>query len=280
MQRITNWMGRFGNAIQQLTNSIHYCKQNNISFASPQFNYIQDLSIRGVRRVDAGVRLIDPIAIPGDDSKFTSDFFYHTGRDRDHDVTNQSLLESERRNICMNYILPYTFLKEDQEPLDRDHLVIHIRSGDIMDVNRFKKIEHVYLQYKTNPISFYTSIIPRFERVSVVTNNKDCFVIKNLVEKFNHIELVSGNIKDDMSYITRARNLVSSGVGTFPVSLALLSKYIESYYCTNLELKYHINSACLESFVNINKTQIREDYLPNGWRNNKIDIQQVISYEL
>lgn len=277
--KIKRWLGRFGNVVQQITNSIYFCETKNITLHVPKFGYDEAKDLTGSRmHHNKCVSVISNFQITNRYNRNESKmFFYHNGEMQDHMVEDHSVLEENRRSYCMEYIYPNSFLKDMQiNSLEDDHLVIHLRSGDIMDKNRARKIEHVYTTYKTNPLSFYCKLIPSFSEVTIVTQTKNNFIVDKLVRLFPWISIQSGSFIQDITMLLSAKHLASSGVGTFPIASALLSSNLKTFYHTDLYDECHINPLCLQH-VKCVEFQTPKGYLQRGWNNNEEDIECVLN---
>ena len=113
--------------------------------------------------------------------------------------------------------------------LPRDHLVIHVRAGDVFsgnDVNR---------RYGQPPLAYYLAVLDhdRWNTVDVVYEDLGNPVIAPLLEACRSRGLVTRSNTDDLSgtidHLLRARNLVT-GRGTFIPTIAALSENAERLY--------------------------------------------------
>ena len=278
--KIKKWSGRLGNAIQQITNCMYYCERHDLNFESPSFGYIDGKSVGGVR-YNGEAEIIKPITI-SNRQKCNGEgiFFFHKNgsRKKQFHVDNIDELENKRRHYCMKYILPNTCFNKEINPLDDNHLVIHIRAGDIIRFNNPNKKGHIYHSYKLNPISYYEHLIPKFEKITIVTSTVNNFITERLLEKYKHIKIQSGSLTDDFTTLLSAKNLTSSGVGTFAFAAALLSKNLKTYYHTNLHLHEHMSHDSLHH-VDTRCINISDEYRKNGWRNSADDREQILNFQ-
>ena len=126
--------------------------------------------------------------------------------------------------------------------IDKDTLVIHVRSGDIF----YKDWHSLYVQ---NPISFYLKIAKDYENIIVVTNEiKNNFILKEL-EKHINFNVYSGTLIDDINILMNATNLATSGVSAFPVACALLSQKLEKFIYSNIYLDEHLNPEMIDKNI-------------------------------
>lgn len=185
-----------------------------------------------------------------------------------------NFLYSNIRKIALTYITP-NFKFDISNALDEDTLVIHIRSGDIFNPNRT-----THPDYLPNPLSFYTNLINRFKKTIVVTESDDFNPIITELRKDKTVEIQSTSITNDFSTLLRAKNLASSGVGSFAVAAALCSTNIKNFFCTNLYEKGQLNPEMLSSDENItvHMEKLTNYLLLGSWTNSKEQHDFILSY--
>ena len=227
MSSISQWCGRFGNNIQQISNAIFYCKENEFDFISPDNSLINSFNIK-----------FGDIYCP---SKL---YFFHIPSQigngiPDYIVGDIDKLRSDRRVICRDII--YNFLKIDFNKivdLGEDVIVLHIRSGDIFSrKNYYCPVVSNYLQ---NPLSYYINIIKGYREVIVVTEDYENPVI-SVLEKYENVEVRILSESQSIELILSSRNIVTSGVSSFGIACVLLSRNIKRLYCSNLYLDEVLN---------------------------------------
>ena len=132
-------------------------------------------------------------------------------------------------------------------------MVIHIRSGDIFDIP--------ITSYFQNPINYYQKLIENYEKVILVTSEeKNNPVIGKLLKESN-VTLHSSSVEQDFNLLVNAVNLATSGVGTFPIAAALLSKKLKNFYYTNLFSEEHLNpQMILDKKVTHHQYTVQESY--------------------
>jgi len=138
---------------------------------------------------------------------------------------NYRLINKERREILQGFILPNLNLIDSDFVRD-DTLVIHIRSGDIFG-------GWTHENYVQPPLSYYQKIIEEgdYSDVLVITQaDKSNPCIEGLLSWNSNINIQCGSLREDVSAILGARNLVI-GFGTFGWMLSLLSERIYKLYC-------------------------------------------------
>lgn len=250
---INNWYGRLGNNIQQISNAIYYCKKNKLSFYNLPHPQISRFTLNF-----------------GYDKTVSNRFFFYNTELKDFDCDVDEL-NIQRREICLEYITPNLnfFIKE---AFDDDVVVIHVRSGDVF-------LSNPHTSYVPNPLHFYEKIIDQYGAAIVVAEDRSNPVIDEL-EKNAKVLIQSTTIENDFSTLLRAKNLVSSGVGTFSVAAALCSKNIKNFYCTNIFLDEHLNPTMLDSHINVIVKKV-ENYIKIGsWHNTSEQREQILKYRM
>lgn len=249
---IESWFGRLGNNIQQISNAIYFCKTNNINFY-PTYHPLINLNK----------------ILFGEDRNISNRFFFYDGIEKDFECDPQKL-NLERREICLKYITP-NFNFYIQDAFDEDVVVIHIRAGDVF----WQNPPNTYVQ---NPLSFYLKIIEKFKLAIVVTEDKNNIIIENL-KKHPKVIIQNSSIQNDFATLMRAKNLVSSGVGTFSVAAALCSTNVINFYCSNLFLEEHLNPNMLKNHINVNLQNIKNYINIGEWKNTEEQREKLINYE-
>ena len=154
------------------------------------------------------------------------------------------------------------------DPLSADHLVIHIRAGDVFRDGEVPG-------YGQPPLAYYLKILGSrpWAAVSVVFEDASNPVIAPLVEHGRRspvdCDIVSGQLEHDVAFLLRARTLVA-GRGTFIPAVSALSKYAEVVYCferslgavggKRLQVKpvIDVSGAYVRSVMNYNWTNSEE----------------------
>ena len=102
--------------------------------------------------------------------------------------------------------------------VDEKMLVIHIRSGDI-----FKK--HKGLLSKSSIVLW--KINKLYEKVLIVTSPDRLNPVCKILGTYKNVEIQSSSFENDFNTLYNATNLATSGVGTFPIAAALMSKSLK-----------------------------------------------------
>ena len=258
---IENWYGRFGNNIQQISNGIFYALQNNIGFVSPEHPLIRKFNINISNPENCIFKSNFFHFIPCSNNNWTTDFAC--------DITQLNHL---RYKIVKNIIQPNLKISvSDIKCFDEDTLVIHLRTGDIFSSNPHS----LYVQ---NPIDFYKILINKFKETIVVCENLN-FLTEELCA-LDTVKISNGDLTKDLTTILSAKNLASSGVGTFVIAGAMLSNNLKNFYCTDIYLKDHLNPEMLDRQTNINMSQVTKYIEIGDWHNTAQQQKLMLTYKM
>ena len=258
---IPRWFGRLGNNIQQISNGIYYCKQNGIRFTSPDHPMIEAIDL--------------PFGTNEFKIKDTSHnwFYFFKGQDADFAV-DVDALNASRKEICEEYILPSLKVdKEDiKESLPDDFCVAHIRSGDV-----YSPRPHPF--YLQNPLKFYVEVSKIFDGKVIFISEDDKSPIAQVL---NTMGATINVLPVEQSYtlLLKAKNIATSGVGTYAISAAFCSKHIQNLYCTNLYLDDALNPEMLKGNLNVYRADILDNkYIKVGeWNYSSESVQKILEY--
>lgn len=227
---LKRWFGRLGNNFQQLLTGIAISLNNKIDFSSIDHEFFSPIDIKFKRN----------FLFKG--FQFKGEIFYEYINYFEYISKNLNYLND-------NYILPNLKIEKHQENyFDSNSMVIHIRLGDIYD--------NFYKEYVQNPISYYRKLFD--------LNYRSYFIIKDPL--FNHklidqlkyeykCNVISVNVHDSIKLLMNSTNLSTSGVGTFPIMAAFMSKKLKNFYFSDLYLNEHLNPDLL-LYKNINLWKI------------------------
>jgi hypothetical protein len=254
---VSHWYGRLGNNIQQICNGIIFSLISGDGFISPQHELIDTICI------DVEEKL----------SVTPNRFFYYNTFNKDFDI-NLEYLYSNIGKVAKKYITPNLKLNA-KSAFDDDTLVIHIRSGDI-----FAHEHNPPHQYVPNPLIYYKNLIEFFEKIIVVTENDDYNPIISELKKCNKVKIQSTTVANDFLTLMRAKNLASSGIGTFAVAAALCSLNIKNFYCSNLYLDEHLNPEMLIKTDNVivNMMELKNYIKTREWINSSEQRKFILEY--
>ena len=103
------------------------------------------------------------------------------------------------------------------------------------------------------------------------------------MQKNSKLTFQSGSLFEDFATLLAAKNLATSGVGTFAIAAALCSENIKNIYSSDAYLKEHLN---IEMFygtdVKIHLTKL-SNYIPVypcSWKNDFIQRKLMMEYQL
>lgn len=253
LNTISSWYGRLGNNIQQICNGIMFSKVNGHGFFSPPHEFINQIFFN--------FNLKDKHII-------NQNRFFFNKKDF---VLPEDYIYENINKIAKEYI-KFKDSKLDEE-FDAETLVIHIRSGDI-----FQCIHKIH-GYIPNPLCYYLNLIKKYKKTIIVTEKDNFNPVVNELRKNKEIIFHTKSVKEDFEVLMKAKNLASSGVGTFAIAAALCSTSIKNFYCTNLYLKEHINPEMLiHNDVKVNKINLK-NYL-KYWENNEEQRKFLLEYDL
>lgn len=255
---VSHWYGRLGNNIQQICNGLLYSISRNEGFFSPPHD------------------LIDNIVFDDEQKTIINSnrFFHYNTKNKDFDI-DINYLYANIGNIAKKYVVP-SFKFSIDKPLDDDTLVIHIRSGDI-----FAHEHNPPHDYVPNPLCYYLTLIDEYDKIIVVTESDNYNPIIDKLKLIDKVTIQSKTVAEDFSTLIRAKNLASSGTGTFAVSAALCSSNLRKFYCSNLYLDEHLNPEMLIGIPNVEVYMIEfKNYIePKTWKNNVEQRKFILEYD-
>ena len=266
----------FGNNIQQIALGILYCNLNNYNFYLKGHPYINDFKVINNSFNDRLSFLKKRYRFFYFDKPVTN---FYDRKDYLNKAENDFPISENDKEYYINnihetvqkFIKPNLHIYENVQ-IGKETLVIHIRSGDI-----FKNNWHS--MYVQNPVSYFEKLMEKFEKVIIVTSDYANPVI-NILAKYEKVKILTGTFKDDLNILLNAQNLASSGVGTFVVSAAMLSKKIENFFCSQYYLNEHLNPTMLNEEINVNFFNIKEyieigDFIKNKENFNKLTSNRI-----
>lgn len=268
---IANWYGRMGNNIQQVANALILAEKSGKSFeqdlehdliAKFKYNFGKD-GKKARRRFYSWQPIINC-----QHSKFYGS--------NEIGVSREYIFQNLRR-ICKEYIRPYLMIPP-VDTLSEDTLVIHIRGGDV-----FEKEYKNPTNYVQNPLSFYLTIISKFENTLVVVEPNSKNPVLNELQKIPNLKFQSSSPVEDFATLLSAKNLATSGVGTFAIAAAFCSSNIMNLFVTNSYLTEHLNHSILyNSDINITEYQL-SNYIPVypcNWKNSPEQRHLMLDYKM
>jgi hypothetical protein len=181
----------------------------------------------------------------------------------DFDYYHENFYDSIRTFVKPNI----EFLKEIY--IDPNILVVHIRGFTKENPNGN------HPDYIQNPIIYYKEILSNFDKVLVVTDDRQTSIINSLKKDFN-VKVQSTSIENDFNTLISAKNLATSGVGTFSIAAAIISDRLENLFFSNFYLDRHLNPKMIHGGVSKFEFKIM-NYLKFGdWDVNKDSLETTI----
>ena len=181
------------------------------------------------------------------------------------------------RRVCKQYIFPNLKIPS-LNPLDDDTLVIHIRGGDIIE-REYEK-PHNYVQ---NPLAYYLALIEDFENIIMVVEPENNNPVLPELRKIKKLKFQSLSVPEDYATLLSAKNLATSGVGTFGISAALCSQNIKNFFTSDAYLTEHLNYTMLyNTDIVVHELELK-NYIPVypcSWKNNEQQRKLMLEYKL
>lgn len=258
LNTVSHWYGRLGNNIQQICNGILYSKIRGDGFVSPDHDLIEQIVLDHERKT-----MLRP-----------NRFFHYNTENKDFDIDTNYLYQNIGV-IAKKYIVPAFKFSVDKS-FDDDTLVIHIRSGDI-----FAHEHNPPHDYVPNPLCYYLNLIEEYDKIIVVTEPDNHNPIIDELKKIEKVTIQSKSVGEDFATLMRAKNLASSGTGTFAVAAALCSSNLKNFYCTDLYLNEHLNPEMLmkcES-VKVYMMELKNYIRLNNWKNDEDQRKFILEYK-
>lgn len=210
----TSEIGRLGNALITISNLLSVAKQTSSRVLLPEnidsLKNLIDTNTSILHNFGSKYDTCNKITIK--DNFFRRDYFMGVF------VPDNTLLDISR--VLKSHVKPRM-----NKVMGDDTLVIHIRSGDIMDAEGGND------EYVQPPLSFYQKIIieNNFTSIVIVCEDHNNPTIDALAKWSNIVNFSAGTIQEDIATIIGASYLVVS-YGTFATMLSLLSKTIKKVY--------------------------------------------------
>lgn len=253
INKISYWYGRNGNNLQQLIVGIYLTLKEGVNFQSLDHNFFNPIIINQNKKSIF--------------KKNYSDTFFFQYEKYADDIAIIA------PSIVQKYIKPSLKLEKfNNFAIDENTLVIHIRSGDLWRLDGdYNKL------YVQNPLSYYKKLIGLYKKTLIVTELDLRNPLIKILRDHYHIPIISSTLYNDFSILMSAKNLSSSGVGTFDIAAALLSNNLKNFYTSDLYLDEQINPKILLNFeININMLKIN-NYI-DKWYNNEVNNDILINH--
>ena len=264
---IINQFGRLGNNLQQIALASLYVNKFSKNFYYKDNSYIERIEIINNNRSDKYKNLIKKYEFYSynDKQSFKSDYpLNEISSEYINSNIQKAFIETIKPNL--------KFLRQIKIP--DNTLVIHIRSGDIFEKDK-------YPEYVQNPIGYYSELLTKYESSIIVTDkSRNNPVIPKLLELPN-VTIKSGDLYEDFNTLFSAKNLATSGVGTFPIAAALISTELENFYYSDVYLSNHLNPKMIKSEKVKHHEYSFNNYIEVGsWKNSKENLEMMMSKEI
>ena len=247
--KISKWFGRLGNNIQQCAVGILIAKQRNDTFQNIEHDIIKPISLdfRSLKNNNFG-------------KVYSNEFFYWNGYIRSPNISSYKLYK-EIQKICRKYILPRLDIPKISIP--KETLVIHIRSGDVFEDGMS------FYNFIPNPYIYYLKLIDFYDSVLVITEKDKRNPVVNKLKKISKVNIQAESIKEDFGALLGAKNLATSGVGTFPIAASLCSENLENLYCSENFEKIAVNYKMIsDPGINVYECKLNNYIKKGSWRSN------------
>jgi hypothetical protein len=170
-----------------------------------------------------------------------------------------------------------TSIRPNDPALAHDHLVIHLRGGDVFGPRKPRA-------YGQPPLGYYSLILGHkpWQQVTVVHQDLSNPVLEGIIAECSERELPvslhSSSIQDDLRVLLRARTLVA-GRGTFVPAVAGLSEFVSTVYY--FHDKFHLQppraNLTLVRVVDKHGDYVRSA-LSHNWENTPEQRQLMLDY--
>lgn len=269
-------LGRFSNALVQLSNSLLFARRAGIDKVyiadNTRSRNIFPFPETEVEDPTTGVKII--LGQPPTEANVLNGNFFYVRKTQPHMVRTDEPMHELLWGLCPHMKF------EVLDPIPSDQLVIHIRSGDIFDGT-----DRIHPGYGQPPLAFYLKAIEEHRPlvVHIVFEDRLNPVIQGLIEALSEkgqaFVLRSGDLRGDISFLLRAKSLVRS-MGTFIDGVGSLSP--------NLNLMYHFNQVSKPGDRNdIRNVLVKDDggryvraIMSNNWSNSAEQRDLMVSYPI
>ena len=218
--KITRWEGRLGNNISQLFNAIQISLYYACNISIPNHNLFDtSLISRLVTNSFDSEKFVDinlQKQLSGNELKgdFYFDLYKYDKRVFEYNIQQTVLILKESFKI-----------RQDKTcDLGENHVVLHIRGGDI-----FSKNPHG--DYINPPIYYFKTILDsnNYKRIILISEDRLNPTVGELLKLYPNIEFKIQSLEEDIKLLLASKNVIMS-FGTFVPRLLTLSNRIEKMY--------------------------------------------------
>lgn len=211
---------------------------------------------------------------PGNMDKW-SYFYYFNGPECDFPDIDIDKLNNNRRQVCQHLIFPYLKLDTNNilaKPFDEETLVIHLRSGDAYN--------NPHPNFIQNPLMYYAQLVEMYgpKNIYVLSEDRNCPI--NIFFLRLNIPIHVLDEKESYTTLLKAKNLASSGSGSYVISAALCSPNLKRYYCTDIWFENSLNASMLKEHVEVYCMPIDSNkYIKKGeWNSSVETLNKLLTY--
>ena len=255
--KLPHWYGRLGNNIQQ-------CAIGTMVAQEAGGTFKQELDHDIIEKYET--------TFGSSSEEQVSKFFYWEGPYREVTLSSGFITRSISQ-VCKEFVFPH--LRVPRVSVPDDTIVIHIRSGDVFD----KGVANPD-QYVPNPLDFYRQLLDSFDKALVVTEPDEYNPVVEELKRHSKVTVQSLSVAEDFATLMGAKNVASSGVGTFAIAAALCSQNIENFYCSDVSISEHLNYHMLVGTdVKVHVMDLNNYIKPGEWRNTDEQRQFILDYK-
>lgn len=219
---ISDWYGRLGNQIVLISYLIKFALLNKINLSFPQNRFFNTKSILFCREKYESNQISTIKAQDLWENKVANINL--------HAEYNQEII-NESREILRDVFL---INAREIEPLREDDLVIHIRSGDVFDLDQ-NTVRNI--AYIPPPNSYYQELIKKTQPKEIYLIHEDNrnpsinFILNNYPnsKSISNQDHKEDPLERDIKFILSAQSLAQS-CGTFAHALGLISQNLKNIY--------------------------------------------------
>jgi hypothetical protein len=142
---------------------------------------------------------------------------------------------------------------------------------------------HFPNSHTQNPLLYYLELYNLFRgKVIFIAEDNINPIVPCLYQALgDSIDVRFLSVQDAYSFMLRAKNLATSGAGTFAISSAFCSKNLKNFYCTNIFIEHSLNPLMLKEQLNVFIADIADDkYFKVGeWNSAVNNIDKILNYK-
>lgn len=254
--KIESWFGRLGNNIIQLKNAISVGVYYGYNVVIPKHQYFNKTFIKINKNDNKQSKMfID---------RQGSNFFYSNRIS----VFNKEAFEINQDKVKKILIELFIINSTTLEPLGKNDVVIHIRSGDIFVTP--------HPRYVPSPLSYYTEIIDdnKFENIYIIAENKNNPCIDKLLQLYPQIYFKMSSLHDDIKLLLKAQNIICS-VGTLVPTMMYFTDNVKNIHFTSWDFTEYLPASLNCNIIKHDCQSYKSKV--SAWKNTKEQIQAMLN---